>query len=78
MEKIEAVPPAECHPVPILDGGRMLASYGTVIRIDDDEYMCTAAGWVNIWGDTFTNEGLRNVMARSAGVVVYNPVPVRI
>lgn len=40
--------------------------------------MCTAAGWVNIWGDTFTNEGLRNVMARSAGVVVYNPVPVRI
>lgn len=33
MEKIEAVPPAECHPVPILDGGRMLASYGAVILI---------------------------------------------
>lgn len=78
MEKIEAVPPAECHPIPILDGGRMLASYGAVILIEDSEYMCTAAGWVNIWGDTFTNEGLRNVIARSAGVVVYNPVPVRI
>lgn len=78
MEKIEAVPPAECHPIPILDGGRMLASYGTVILIEGSEYMCTAAGWVNIWGDTLTNEGLRNVMARSAGVVVYNPTPVRI
>ena len=78
MEKIEAVPPAECHPVPILDGGRMLASYGAVILIEGSEYMCTAAGWVNIWGDTLTNEGLRNVMARSAGVVVYNPVPARI
>lgn len=78
MEKIEAVPPAKCHPIPILDGGRMLASYGAVILIEDGEYMRTAAGWVNIWGDTFTNEGLRNVMARSAGVVVYNPTPVRI
>ena len=78
MEKIEAAPPTECHPIPILDGGRMLASYGAVILIEDSEYMCTAAGWVNIWGDTFTNEGVRNVMARSAGVVGHNPVPVRI
>lgn len=78
MEKIDAAPPTECHPVPILDGGRMLATYGTVILIEGSEYMCTAAGWGNIWGDTFTNEGLRNVMAQSAGVVVYNPVPVRI
>jgi len=78
MEKIEAVPPAECHPIPILDGGKMLAAHGTVIRIDGDEYMYTAEGWVNIWGSTFTNEELRNVMARLAGVVVYNPVPVRI
>lgn len=78
MEKIEAVPPAECHPIPVRDDGRLLATYGTVILIEDTEYMCTAAGWVNIWGDTITPEELRNVIARSAGVAVYNPIPVRI
>lgn len=78
MQIIEAAPADKCHSVPILNDGRILAACGSVILIDGTEYMRTMDGWVDANGDFFGNEELRNLADKSAPVVVYNPVPVRI
>lgn len=71
---IDADPPDVCYPIAFTEIMNLPAVYGTVIVLDDMEYMRTPDGWISAIGEWCTNERMRRILMGNphASRVVYN------
>lgn len=74
--------PQHTYPIHFTEDTPLFASFGTVITVDEIEYMRTQDGWIDAWGGRFTNEEMKEYLIEQLSEnrvrVVYNPYRTRV